>query len=150
MERIVLDTNVLVDGAKDDLSASWRIVEDVLDGRLVAAVSRPLLDEYRLILHRTVLDEKYHERISKFLSAAETVRPTRVASGVIEDPEDVKVLATALGARADAVISSDHHLLDLDPYDGMRVLTPQAFLNRRTEERGGGWEDFARSLGIGG
>ena len=149
MERIVLDTNVLIDGARDEHAASARILQDVLDGVLVAAVSRPLRDEYAQLMHRAVSDPRYHDRIRQFLDVAETVRVGRTPRVIAEDPEDDKVLATAVAAQAQALISSDRHLLARDPYEGIRIVTPQEFVNLRSEEDGGAWSDFAQSLGIG-
>jgi putative PIN family toxin of toxin-antitoxin system len=147
MEKIVLDTNVLIDGARDELSAGWRIIQDVLEGRLTASVSEPLRAEYSRILERTIRDPSYHDRLREFLRVAHVVPLPRIPPVVAEDPEDDKVLATAVAAHADAVISSDRHLLSLDPYEGIRIVTPHAFSNLHAEGDGA-WSEFAAALGI--
>ena len=45
-----------------------------------------------------------------------------------EDPADNKYLSAALEAKADFVISGDHHLKDLKVFEGIRILDPSAFL----------------------
>lgn len=146
MNKIVLDTNVLIDGVKDENSASWRIVEKCINGEALFFVSRPLKREYDRILRREINDENYLARISRLFSMAENVEIHGVERIVEEDPEDDKVLATALAAPADFLVSEDRHLLDLDPYGNLRIMKPKEFLNR--EEQDSSWETFAKMLGI--
>lgn len=147
MDRVVLDTNVLVGGAYDDHSASWRIIQSVLDGEVTALVSQPVEREYATILRRAVRDDAYHGRMREFLRVAERVEVGDIPPVVADDPDDDKFLATAVAGRADAVVSADDHLLRLDPYEGLRILTPRAFLEvwRGRESR---WDDFADTIGI--
>lgn len=48
---------------------------------------------------------------------------------VERDPKDDMIVATALACRADYLVTGDRHLLDLDPYEGIRILSPRAFLD---------------------
>lgn len=148
MRRIVLDTNVLVGGAYDDLSASRRIIEACLAGELVAILSPPLRAEYEAILPRAVRIRGYAAQIRAFLDHAETVPLADIPSVVQDDPEDDKVIATAVAGRADALITNDRHLLDLDPYGGIRIIQPVNFENLRKEEHGEEWENLARMIGL--
>ena len=45
-----------------------------------------------------------------------------------EDPDDNLVLACALQAEADYLVSYDPHLLQLKEYQGIRILTPRELL----------------------
>lgn len=148
MRNVVLDTNVLIDGARDEHSASWRILNDVLARNLVAWVSPQLRREYERILARGLTDTEYRQRMTAFLDVSQCVPLPKIPRVVREDPEDDKVLATAITAGAEALVSSDKHLLDLDPYDDLRILTPQQFNNLRAEDDSSGWSEFARMIGI--
>jgi putative PIN family toxin of toxin-antitoxin system len=44
------------------------------------------------------------------------------------DPKDDKYLELALAADAVTIVSSDYDLLILDPWRGVRILTPAAYL----------------------
>jgi putative PIN family toxin of toxin-antitoxin system len=44
------------------------------------------------------------------------------------DPKDMKFLALALAAEADALVSSDDDLLILHPWRGIPIITPREFL----------------------
>ena len=54
---------------------------------------------------------------------------------VREDPADDQVLAYALAAKADYIISKDEHLEKLREYQGIRILPTAAFLTLITGER---------------
>jgi putative PIN family toxin of toxin-antitoxin system len=69
-------------------------------------------------------DEAYLRRISKM------VTPTEPVVAVSADPDDDKILACALAAQADAVVTGDHHLLDLGEYRGISVMRVADFLRR--------------------
>jgi len=45
-----------------------------------------------------------------------------------EEPADNKYLSAALEAKADFIISGDHHLKDRKLFEGIRILDPLAFL----------------------
>ena len=47
---------------------------------------------------------------------------------VSQDPDDDKYLHVAASGRASVVVSGDKDLLSLGDYDGIRMLTPRAFL----------------------
>lgn len=146
MEKVVLDTNVLIDGIKDEHSAGWRIIEKIFAGQLVLCISHKLRGEYEIILRREISDKNYRQRIYVLFNIAEMVRVDNVQRIVQDDPEDDKVIATALSASANVLISEDHHLLDLDPYGDLRIMRPIEFLNRDTQDSA--WGDFAKMIGL--
>ena len=154
MKRVVLDTNVLVSGAYDDLSASWKIVEACMRRELTAIVSPALRSEYEEILAKAVKVRGHQEQVQQFLAAAQIVHPSATPRVVQDDPEDDKVLAAAVEGRADAVITNDAHLLHLDPYQPegssvqIRIVRPLTFENLRSEEHGSNWHDLTRLIGI--
>ncbi|MDE2007027.1 MAG: putative toxin-antitoxin system toxin component, PIN family [Rhodospirillales bacterium] len=52
------------------------------------------------------------------------------------DAKDDKYLELAAAARADAIVSSDGDLLVLDPWRGIPILTPAAYLGARSARLG--------------
>lgn len=149
MQRIVIDTNVLIDGARDENSAAWLIIQDVLNGTLTAFISDKLEREIHLILNRKMEDQEYYQRIEKFLAAAQSIELQPHDRLVPDDAEDDKVLATAIDGEAEALITADKHLLTLDPYENIRILTPVQFQNIRQANSGSAWNDFLKQIGIG-
>jgi len=49
------------------------------------------------------------------------------------DPDDDAVLATALAAPADLIVSGDTHLLDLKSFHRIPIITAAEAVNRITE-----------------
>ena len=49
---------------------------------------------------------------------------------VPDDADDDKLVALALAARADVLVTSDRHLKNLPPIDGLLVLSPSETLRR--------------------
>jgi predicted nucleic acid-binding protein len=47
---------------------------------------------------------------------------------VCRDPNDDVVLECAVVSGAQAIVTGDKDLLVLDPYDGIRIVTPAEFL----------------------
>jgi len=47
-----------------------------------------------------------------------------------EDPDDDHVLACAMAAQADVIVSGDHHLLNLNNYQGIDILRPAELVAR--------------------
>jgi len=62
-------------------------------------------------------------------AALTTLVPAASIGPVIAaDPDDDEVLACAVSAQAEAIISGDPHLLQLGEYQGIRMLTAVQFL----------------------
>jgi putative PIN family toxin of toxin-antitoxin system len=126
--RVVLDTNVLVASAYAPHSASRRIVEACLDGRLVAVASPAIKKEYGFILARAVRVEGYQDRLAEFLDRLELVEPAESPRLVPDDPDDDKFPAAATAGGAGWIVTNDRHLLALDPHGPIRVVPSGRFV----------------------
>ena len=58
-----------------------------------------------------------------YAELATPVTPVPIAPMILDDPDDDHVLACALAAQADLIVSGDHHLLDLKTYQDIRIVT---------------------------
>ena len=61
--------------------------------------------------------------LQRYLRLATVVQPAPIAPTVLADPDDDHVLACALAAKAELIVSGDRHLLDLHEYQGIPILT---------------------------
>ncbi len=72
------------------------------------------------------------ERILNLLTAAaEMVSPTEAVNDC-RDAKDNKYLELALAAKAATIVSSDDDLLVLDPWRGIRIVSPANYVARFT------------------
>ncbi|MGI9861191.1 putative toxin-antitoxin system toxin component, PIN family [Moorella naiadis] len=130
MKKIVFDTNVLV-SAIGWKGPPHRLLEACLHGKLKFYISPALLDELSEVLARPKLSViAGHPDLPVILTWLSTsehiVIPNFEPCVIARDPDDNKVLACAIAAKADAVISGDEHLLDLQVHEGISILRAEA------------------------
>lgn len=136
MRRIVLDTNVLVSALLfGGLPAV--IVRAMADGALTSITSPPLLTELKRVL---ISKFDYLPTLAELITTevrtmSEFVEPTITLDAVSHDPSDNRVLECAVSAHADAIVSGDRHLLTLNTFRGIPILSPQQFLSMRRQQR---------------
>ena len=56
--------------------------------------------------------------------------PAIIPPAIIDDPDDDAVLACAVAAKADLVVSGDPHLLKLENYQDVPIVTPAEAVER--------------------
>jgi uncharacterized protein len=125
--RLLLATNVLV-AALMARGSCHELLEHCVREHVVVS-SQSLLDELGDVLGR-----KFRQRAADVQSAcrlfAETltlVEPAALDVSICRDRDDDVVLAPALGGSCDAIVTGDQDLLVLDPFRGIRVISPLAF-----------------------
>ncbi len=136
MWKVVLDTNVFV----SSLLVRSGLPAQVLDGwrerRYLLVTCPAILAEIRAVLgyprirrRYAVTDEDVEELVA-LLEREALVVPgeAEVERAIPEDPADERVLACAVEAEADAIVSGDQHLLGLRAYRGIPILTVREFL----------------------
>ena len=141
--RLMLDTNVVVSALIWD-GPPERLLDLAVNGEVALFSSAVLLDELAGVLERGRFIAALASRdftpafLTRRYGAVTTlVRPMPVDRTVAADPDDDHVIGAALGARADAIATGDRHLLELDPYRGMRILAPAAVLELVNLREGG-------------
>ena len=146
--RIVLDTNVLINGVQDENSYAYRIIRFCLSGKVTSVISRKVKQENKLLVRKTVLDQEYKEKLEEYYRRAETIRTKSRFNEIPDDPEDNKLLEAAHDGGAQYIITEDHHLLDISPFGDIEILKPQEFWERHSENLGGGseWQDWMKNL----
>ncbi len=58
-----------------------------------------------------------------YAAVAVVIQPAAIALVLVDDPDDDAVLACAVGAKADRIVSGDPHLLQLGSYAGIPICT---------------------------
>jgi len=127
MFKIVLDTNVLIDALKDKSSHTWQILEWQKMGEVECFASYKILGEYKLIIEREVASEKDRRELENFISDVNVIEVRHRVQVIEYDPEDDKFVNLALSANADFIVSSDRHLLDVEEYEGIKMVDPDEF-----------------------
>jgi putative PIN family toxin of toxin-antitoxin system len=134
--RAVIDTNVLVAGL------FWRgpphtLLEQVRAGAVAMVSSPMLLAELTDVIGRPKFDtilartSTSHERLlADVRRMTEIVEPPPLPQPVCRDPDDDEVLALAIAARVDLIVSGDNDLLSLGSFEGIPIVAPSEALGR--------------------
>lgn len=134
--RLVLDTNTALSGLLWG-GTPQRLIDAAEAGAIELASSAALLAELQGVISR----EKFARQLARrgisvgdvfdgYAALVLVVVPAVIAPTVLRDPADDQVLATALAAQADSVVSGDAHLLDLKRFQGIEIITAAIALER--------------------
>jgi uncharacterized protein len=128
--QFVFDTNVLISAAltKGESRKAFELAQSIgticyseetlLE--LVATLEKPKLQNYLLESYKI-------EYLASFLSIAQSF-PVREKVTICRDLKGNAFLEVALACNADAIISGDHDLLELNPFRKIPIVTPVQFL----------------------
>jgi uncharacterized protein len=130
VERVVLDTNVLISAVLSPLGKPFACIGWVLDNATLI-VSRELLEELETRLGRPKFRKYVDEARCRAFVADLGLSAVQVElSGsvkVCRDSDDDKLLEIAVAGRADCLVTGDQDLLVLDQFQGIPILTPAGF-----------------------
>jgi uncharacterized protein len=134
---VATDTNVVVSGLLW-LGTPGRLLEAAATGQVTLYTSPALIAElsatlaYDKLAHRVQRSGLTHrELLQRYLNVAILVQPTAVPRVVPNDPDDDHVLACALAAHADLIVSGDRkHLLPFGSYEGIPIVSAAEALRR--------------------
>lgn len=128
--RLVLDTNIVVAGLLWN-GPPRRLLQAASDGEVELFSSAVLLDE----LAHTLGYSKFSARIESFGTGIATlvaqyttlvslVTPASVPRLVAGDADDDQVIAAAVAARAELIVTGDRkHLLPIGSHQGIAIVT---------------------------
>jgi putative PIN family toxin of toxin-antitoxin system len=133
---VVLDTNVIVSAVIRPGSNPDKVLGAFLDGRYEVIASPALLSELQKVLERPRIARRgprSQEETTQLLSSV-LVEPSLMLNVIAADPADDRVLEAAVAGEADYIVSGDRHLLDLNAYQGILIVSPAVFLAILAEE----------------
>ena len=126
--RFAADTNTIV-SALLWRGSPHRLIAAMDDYPIDFYTSRVLIDEFADVLPRRKLAKAIRatgktpaQLIAEYEGFVTVVMPASIRRTVLNDADDDAVLACALAANADLIVSGDAHLLNLKRYHGMRIV----------------------------
>jgi putative PIN family toxin of toxin-antitoxin system len=134
-ERVVIDTNVLISSLFLAISTPAQAVDKAItNAQLIATMEtlRELIEK----LHSPKFDRYVRrerrdallERVASLVEIVDVLQSIRAS----RDPKDDKFLEAAVNGRAGVIVTGDKDLLDLDPFRGIAIVTPTAYIARET------------------
>lgn len=135
MLKAVVDTNQFISSLISKKGPSAKLIDAWRDYKFLLIISQDILTEmkrvfyYPRIITARHLNKQDIETFIAFIEKRATiVSHTPSVEAIKDDPDDNKILACALEAQADYIVSGDEHLLSLHQYQNIKVVTVREFL----------------------
>lgn len=126
--RVLLDSNIwlsVIHSRRGFCRRLWlriRREHEVFSGRSIA---REVEEKLRLKFRRSPAEAA---RLAEFvIERTSTISLNDMPATICRDPDDDWILALAVEANCEFIITGDKDLLALDGHDGIRIVTPRAF-----------------------
>ncbi|MCL2831501.1 MAG: putative toxin-antitoxin system toxin component, PIN family [Betaproteobacteria bacterium] len=138
VDRVVIDTNVLISAALVPASAPARCVDWVLANATVlfspstfkelqTRLWRPKFDRYLSLEQRQAI---LHDMGAVALWVTPKLSATAITGSISRDPDDDKFIHLALAGKAAWLITGDQDLLALTRVENLEIMTPAQVLER--------------------
>ncbi len=133
--KITVDTNVLIS------STFWAGCSDIIlkkaeNKEIELLISKEILEEFSRVLNYEEIQQKIKNKnlemrrtIEKIISISTIIEPIKKLNIVKDDPDDNKILECAFEGKVKYIISQDNHLLKLKEFEGIKIVSPEEFLN---------------------
>jgi uncharacterized protein len=126
--RLVLDTNTALSGLLWG-GTPGRLIDAAEGGQVELVSSAALLSELQGVLSRDKFVKQLARRgltvadvFDGYAALVSIVTPAVITLTITRDPTDDQVLAAALAAQADVIVSGDAHLLDLKSFPRISII----------------------------
>ncbi len=138
--RIVLDTNILISGLLAETGPPGLLLRLWLEGKFELITSKAQLEElsrvldYKKIKVRIPPDQTAD--LLNHIDALAVIIETLPSIDLSSDPDDNIILATAIEAQANFIVSGDKSdLLSLKKAEGVPIITARQALKRFEREK---------------
>ena len=136
MMRVVPDVNVIISAIIAPLGTPRQVLNAWQAQRFTAITSEGIIAQVEEKLHYPRIGQAYGitEDDIRWVGgllrtqAKVVVVPPGALAEVVDDPEDDYVLATGIVGEADYLVTGDRELLALREHQGMKIVSPRAFL----------------------
>ena len=143
--KIVLDTNVLINGFKDEYSYEKKIIDAVIAGEIEAYANKQTMQENRLISSQLIDSDEYQKDLNNLFAQINWVVNRRQIR-IVSDPEDNKILESAVEAEAEYLVTSDNDLLRLESHQNVKIVTPPQFWAQYKDEGMDLWKQWTNFI----
>jgi len=130
MLRVVLETNVLVSAIISD-GKPRELLRKGISKQFCIVTSDLILKELGIVLHRPKFKtsgDEVHRILLALMQTAEVVEVVSKFSVVEEDSKDNMVVETAFDGRANFIVSGDSHLLALENFKEIKIVSAKQML----------------------
>lgn len=129
MFKVVIDSNVFISALYLPESRPAEVVLLARRRKIINFISPQILKEVERIIKEKLFWDNHKTRsaMARIKKFSEVVNPKERLAIIADDPDN-RILECAAAGQTDFIISGDKHLLHLKNYQGIKILTPAAFL----------------------
>nr|MDQ6926666.1 putative toxin-antitoxin system toxin component, PIN family [Candidatus Eremiobacteraeota bacterium] len=126
---VTADTNIYV-SALNFGGKPRQLLQAARAGLFDLAVSDPILAEVDRVIRDKFGWEPARVAVAQHALSTFTRRvyPERLIAAVADDPDDNRILECAVASASLLLVSGDKHLLRLEAFEGIRIVTAAAFI----------------------
>ena len=138
MQKIVLDTNVVVASLISN-GIPFKIINELaFENKVTVCISGPIFDEYVEVLSRPKFSvfKDFKSRAETFITKIQEVAvkfSPDITLNVISDEADNRFLEISVYAKADYLITGNTNDFTKDKYENVDIVTPREFWVKYSE-----------------
>ena len=138
MQKVIIDTNVLVSALIQRNYPNFILYHCVLENLVQICISDDLFKEYLDVLNREKFS-KYPDFVNKaeFILAQIDTKATKFYPTqkiyLIKDKDDNKLLELAVESKADFIITGNTNDFTMSDYKGTKIVTPKEYWDNYRE-----------------
>lgn len=135
--NIVLDTNILISATLWEGSVAQKLLLYCIQENISLFSTTDIFIEYQKVLIRDFkyTEEEVNNILKKIISFTRLVIPKKKIFEVREDPDDNKIIECAIESQSTHIITYDKHLLRIQQYEEIQIITPEEFLRIEQEKK---------------
>lgn len=134
--KAVVDSTVLVSAFLTPKGVSDELLRQGRRGAFTLCLSDEIIEETRRVLMEyerirkrySYSDQDVEEFGNMLRGSARLARNVPPLHGITRDPKDDMVIACALAAKANYIVTRDPDLLTLEKHKGLSIVTPEMFM----------------------
>ncbi|SLM32051.1 conserved hypothetical protein [Desulfamplus magnetovallimortis] len=141
--RVVIDTNILVSSIISPNGRPAMIMTLIFEGKLILISSDAIIDEARRVFFyphiqkilnnktqgKVDIDRYFSQFIDDLMNVATIVKGDTELHVIEDDPSDDMFLVCAKEGETDIIISGDKHLLNLNIFEDIPIITVAEFFD---------------------
>lgn len=130
MKTVVLDTNVYLSAIIFGGNPR-HILDLIIEKKIISYISPAILLEISNKLEKKFKWKKEQIKIiiKTLASSGTIVYPNKKIFIVKKDKNDNKIIETAVEAKAEFIVTGDNHLLEINKYKNIRIVTSAEFIS---------------------
>lgn len=132
----------MIDAASDDYNYGNRIINEVIKGRVEAFANKATISENRLLVNQKSTDRIHAKKLAEYFELVKIVSQPDEPITICRDPEDNKLLESAVSSQADYLVTSDNDLLVIGELDGTKIISPGEFWNIYSSQSDASWKKW--------